>query len=271
MSCALQRLREAIGDPLLVRVAGRLTPTPRALALAPALAAALDALEGVYREPSFEPSAIRREFRIAAADAATVLLAPAILRRVRAQAPGVDLRFEAYSADIRERMNSGLLDLAFATAATPLPPGAVSELVAEDRLALVMRDGHPAQKRDWTISDYGEFDHVTVTIRDDDDLEIDALLATFGVTRRIALRTPYFLAALAAVGASDCITTLSAALASRFCEIFGLTLAKPPFAGPLTFTLVGSALRSNDTALNWLRRLIREAALEVYGPIGSQA
>ena len=211
---------------------------------------------------------MRREFRIAAADAATVLLAPAILRRVRAQAPGVDLRFEPYGADMRERMDSGSLDLAFATAATPLPPGAVSELIAEDRLALVMRDGHPAQGRAWTVSDYGEFEHVTVTIWGDDGSEIDAFLANHGVTRRIVLRTPHFLAALAAVGSSDCLTTLSAALAARFCATFGLALATPPLADlALTFTLVGSAARGADPALNWLRRLIRDAAREVYGPV----
>ncbi len=58
---------------------------------------------------------------------------------------------------------------------------------------------------------------MTVAIRGDDESEIDAGWRE-GVTRRIVLRTPHFLAALAAVGASDCVTTLSATLARRFAK-----------------------------------------------------
>ncbi len=265
MSRALQRLRQAIGDPLLVRVPGGLAPTPRAIALTPALTAALDALGGVYREPSFEPAQMRREFRIAGADIHTVLLGPVLLQRVRAEAPGVELRFEAYGPDLRERIESGSLDLVFATAATPLPPGAFSEPIARDRLALVLRRGHPAEARTWKAAHYGEFDHVMVTIRGDDESDVDAWLANEGVTRRVALRTPHFLAALAAVGATDCVTTLSATLARRFCEGFGLALVEPPFADlTMTLTLVGFAPRAHDPALRWLRQCIREAAQKIY-------
>ncbi len=52
----------------------------------------------------------------------------------------------------------------------------------------------------------------------DGQTEIDALLAAQGVRRRIALVTPHFMAALAAVAATDLVTTLSAALARRFAD-----------------------------------------------------
>ena len=266
MSRALSRLRETLGDPLLIRVPGGLAPTPRALSLAPRLAAALDGLGGVFLEPSFEPALMRRTFRIAATDAQTVLLAPALLRRVRALAPDVDLRFETYGEDIRARIDAGSLDLAFATATTPLPPGAVSEPVAIDRLALVMRRGHPLAARRWRLSDYAEVAHVTISILGDEGSDIDAKLAEAGVTRRIALRTPHFLAALASVGATDCVSTLSRTLAARFADTFGLHLAEPPFADlAIPLTLVGAAARANDPALVWLRARMREAAAEVFG------
>jgi DNA-binding transcriptional LysR family regulator len=265
MSRALARLRDALDDPLLVKVAGGLAPTPRALALAPRLAEALDRIVGLYREPEFSPASLRRTFRIAAADAQTVLLAPPLLRRARALAPEVDLRFEAYGEDLRARFEAGTLDLAFAVTTTPLPPGVVSEPIAEDRLALVMRRGHPAAGRRWTKADYERFDHVTVAIRGGDDSDVDAELADAGVTRRIVLRTPHFVAALASVGATDCVTTLSAALARRFADTFGLVLAEPPLAQTaLRITLIGAATRANDPGLSWLRARIREAADEVY-------
>jgi len=266
MSRALARLRACLNDPLLVRVPGGLAPTPRALALAPRLAVALDGLGGVFREPSFVPALMRRTFRLAATDAQSILLAPPLLRRVRALAPDVDLRFENFSDDLRARMDAGSLDFAFAIVSTPLPPGAVSEPIASDSLALVMRRGHPAAARRWTMADYADVDHVTVTIRGDDESEIDARLAKAGVTRRMVLRTPHFLAALACVGATDCVTTLSAALARRFADTLGLCLAQPPFEDvSLDMTLVGAAPRANDPGLVWLRARIREAAAEAYG------
>lgn len=267
MSRALARLRDALGDPLLVRVPGGLAPTPRALSLAPRLSAALDGLGGVLREPAFEPALMRRTFRIAATDAQTVLIAPPLLKRVRALAPDVDLRFEGYGPDMRARMDAGTLDFAFAVSTTPLPPGAVSEAIGMDELALVMRAGHPAAGRDWRLEDYAEFDHVMISILGGDDSEIDSWLAEAGITRRIALRAPHFVAALAAVGATDCVSTLSRAMARRFAETFGLVLAPPPFARRrIELTLVGAAPRANDPGLRWLRALVREAAREVFAP-----
>jgi DNA-binding transcriptional LysR family regulator len=107
---------------------------------------------------------------------------------------------------------------------------------------------------------------VTIAIRGDDDSEIDAALAARGLSRRIVLRTPHFLAALAAVGASDAVTTISATLARRFVATFGLALVETPLASlPLQLSLVGTTARAGDPALRWLKGRIREAAAEVFG------
>jgi DNA-binding transcriptional LysR family regulator len=266
MSRALQRLRDALGDPLLVRGAGGLSPTPRALALLPRLSTALDALGSVYREPAFEPAKMNRVFSVAALDVHTVLIAPPLLKRIRAEAPGVDLRFEPYGDDVRARMDSGALDLAFATMSIPLPPGVVNEALADDGLVLAMRDGHPSQSLAWTLEDYGRHAHVTIAIRGDEDSEIDAALANRGVTRRIVLRTPHFMAALAAVGGGDAVTTVSATLARRFAKTFGLALVESPLGGlPLQLSLVATTARAADPALRWLKARIKQAAVEVYG------
>jgi DNA-binding transcriptional LysR family regulator len=266
MSRALQRLRDVLGDPLLVRGPSGLIPTPRALALQPSLSVALDGLGSVYREPAFEPSTMKRGFSIAAADVHTVLIAPPLLRRVRAEAPGVDLRFEPYSEDIRARMDSGALDLAFGTMTTPMPPGATNEPLVDEDLTLVMREGHPSQSQTWTLEDYARHAHVTISIRGDEDSEIDAVMAARGLARRIVLRTPHFMAAMAAVGGSDAVTTISATLARRFAVTFGLALvASPLLMPPLQVSLVGTAARAADPALRWLKGRIKQAAEEGYG------
>jgi DNA-binding transcriptional LysR family regulator len=266
MSRALARLREIFGDPLLVRVGGGLAPTPAAETLAPRVVAALDGLKGLFHPPSLDPGALRRTIRLAGADAQTILLAPRLVARLEREAPGVDLAFSMIGRDIMARVERGEVDLCFATAATPLPPGAVSDAIADDRLTLVMRRGHPAANRAWTFADYALYRHATVSFFGDGVSEIDARLGAAGVERRIGLTTPHFMAAVAAVATSDLVSTISAAFAERFAPGFGLVLKTPPFADALELTVVSTRLAAGDPVLRWFRGIVREEAAAAYGP-----
>jgi DNA-binding transcriptional LysR family regulator len=262
MSRALARLREVLGDVLLVRApGGGYVLSARAEALAGRLSGALDEVKGVFREPVFDPAKVERTIRIAGLDMHGILLAPALMKRLAQEAPGISIRIESYGPDLVQRMETGRLDLAFATSTTPLPPGSRSEACASDRLALVMRQGHPMAKRRWTIEDYGRVNHAAISILGDPGSQLDAQLAKAGVERRIALVTPQFIAALAAVGGSDMVSTLSRVFARRFADTFGLILKEPPLpVHDLSLTLVWNSVRTSDPVLTWVRRVIGETA-----------
>ncbi len=261
MSRALSRLRDLHGDPLLVRTRGGYVLTPRAKEIQPVLAEAIAHLRGVYRKKTFDPGVERRTLRLAAADSHTILILPGVMARLAVEAPGVDLRVEPYRPGVYDRLDTGALDFAFALSSTPLPPGISSETIAEDVVALVMRRGHPAAKRKWSIGDYAKYKHVGVALVGDGQSEIDALLAAAGVARHIALVTPHFIAALAAVAATDMVTTLSAALARRFASSLGLVLRDAPLGETrIETTLVCSHIRSADSFYVWFRALVRDVA-----------
>ncbi len=272
MSRALARLREVLGDALLVRVpGGGYALTPRADELAGHLAFTLDQVKSVFRPPSFEPAKVERTIRIAGADTHTILLAPALMARLAQEAPGISIRIEAYSPGLQQRMETGALDLVFAVSTTPLPPGARSETYATDRLALVLRRSHRLGRRKWTIEDYARVPHVAVSIMGDSQSDLDAQLARAGVHRRIALTTPHFMAALAAVSATDMVTTISRVFAERFANAFGLVLKEPPLPDPrLDLTVVWSHVRAADPVLAWLRTVIRDVARETMDLSGSR-
>src|SRR6478609_4616665 len=65
MSASLRRLREALGDPVLLQHGKAMVPTPHALALAPEVSAALATLRRLI-QPSggFDPASATRVFRI---------------------------------------------------------------------------------------------------------------------------------------------------------------------------------------------------------------
>lgn len=259
MSHVLARLRRALGDDLLVRGPSGLALTSRAEEIAPQVAAILDAAKAIYRPPAFEPSKVRRTLRLAGCDWHSILFAPELMKRMREQAPGIELSIESYTRDVFKRLAEGALDLVFFNTQTPLPPGAVSTVVGEDRYALVMREGHPAAKKKWTLADYGKWDSVVVSLTGDGMSDIDARLAKAGITRRVGLSTPHFMGCLATVSATDMIATTSILFAARHAKAYRLVVRKPPFPEVrFTNTLIGSASRMNDPVIRWFCALFKD-------------
>ena len=264
MSRSLARLRELQGDPLLVRTPGGYVLTARAQALKPVLAVAMSHLREVFRQQTFDPGVGRGILRLAAADSHTIVILPAVVARIESEAPGVSLRTQAYSSDTAQQLNDGTLDLVFALSNTPLRAGTYSEVVAEDRLALVMRKGHPAVGRTWSLDDYGSWQHVVVDVNGEGDAFIETILAARGIGLRIGLSTPTFMGALAVVAATDLVTTMSATFARRFAPVLGLELQEAPLPdNRLQITLVCSHVRAADPFLIWFKALVREVALGV--------
>lgn len=265
MSRALGRLRDLLGDPLLVRQGGGFVLTPFAEALVPQLATALEELQGLFSRPVFDPRAETRAIRLVASDIHTVLLVPPLAARLARQAPGVTLRVEAYSPELPLRMTRGEVDLTFAVTGAHLPPGAISAPIARDSMVVAMRRGHPASGGPLTLAGYARLGHVAVSLFGDGQSMIDSVLAAEGLERRIALTTPSFVTALAAVAAGDGVTAVSRTLAARFVDGLDLHLAAAPFPGAdYEMTLVWANHRGGDALLAWLRDQISEIAGEVF-------
>src|SRR3569623_1132262 len=88
-SHALQRLRDQIGDPLLVRTGARMELTPRAQALRGPLAQALDQVRGLFIPDDFDAASSERQFRLMMPDLAVELLMPPLMEKVTRVAPNV--------------------------------------------------------------------------------------------------------------------------------------------------------------------------------------
>ena len=253
MSRALERLRQTFGDPLLVRGLGGMVMTPRAEALVPRVNQVLDGIRGLLVEAPFDPFLAKRTVTIVCTDSHAVTLIPSVLARLRQEAPGVTLALKNLSPDIGRRIQQGEVDLVFSVASQPLQSGAESMILRQDRLALIMRRDHPLAQTPISLSDYTRCDHAVVSLMDDGATEMDAALAAEGLKRRIALTTPHFMAALAAVAKTDLVITLSRSLAQRFAAMFDLVLRDPPIKDPgYTQTLVWLQARGHDPLMQWL-------------------
>lgn len=260
MSRALGRLRDLLGDPLLVRGSRGLVLTPRAETLRQPLAALLAGVIGLVLPPAFDPAGERRQVRLAMTDAQADLLLAPLVARMAAAAPGITVEWVPIGAHTAAAMHDGAVDLAIALATTPLPRGAASAPLAADRLALVMRRDHPCGGR-WTLGDYARYPSVLIALAGDATSDIDAELATHAITRPIRAIVPSFAAALAIVAATDCVTTVSRAFAARHAAVQGLIMVDPPLAHcALDVVMVWAAHRSADPLLAWLRDMLRAVA-----------
>lgn len=93
VSNALNRLRETLDDPLLVRVGRQMQPTPRALALEAPLRQALQQIAWQLSDGrDFDPARAEQRFEIAVTDYVEQLLMPELLARLAEQAPGLAVR-----------------------------------------------------------------------------------------------------------------------------------------------------------------------------------
>ncbi|TDW26933.1 DNA-binding transcriptional LysR family regulator [Cryobacterium psychrophilum] len=142
VSHALAALERSVGLPLIIRgpqIAA--TPLGEAVLLhARSVLASLRALEATV--DLHLTGAATGTVRLAAAPTASRRLVPALLRRWRAELPGLDIRlFEGDDDELELWLESGIVDAAVLIDPDPSPEGSV--VLARDDFRVVMRSDHP--------------------------------------------------------------------------------------------------------------------------------
>ena len=91
---------------------------------------------------------------------------------------------------------------------------------------------------------------------------VDTALACHGLTRRIALRVPSFLAAPLVVARSDLVATMPRRIAKEFAAIAPIVLVEPPVALPgFTVSQVWHERQHADARHAWPRATIAAVAM----------
>ncbi|RYE90606.1 MAG: LysR family transcriptional regulator [Myxococcales bacterium] len=260
-SHALGRLRELLGDPLLVRAGDRMEATPRALALEGPLATALTAVRAVVApDAPFDPARSDRAFSLETIDYAAAVLLPPLMERLGREAPRVSLEVRTRTDDIDAQLARGALDLAIGLT-SPDRPGLRQQPVLSDLFVCVLRRGHPALRRPLTLDRYCAQRHLLVTPTGRPGSLVDDLLAQSGRRRHVALRVPHFLLAPPLVARSDLVWTAPGSMAQAHAALLPLTLRPPPFdLGGFTLTLRWHERAEHDPGHRWLRELVAASA-----------
>jgi DNA-binding transcriptional LysR family regulator len=111
VSGALARLREALDDPILVRVGRGMRLTPRAQQLRAHVDRLCSDIDLLFQPHTFDPAAADHDFVIAAPDHLAFLLGKALIARLPDEAPGVRIRFVDVPLNLADLLHDGTVDL----------------------------------------------------------------------------------------------------------------------------------------------------------------
>jgi len=258
VSHALARLRDLLGDPLLVRAGATLVPTARALELVAPLTEALAQVQSLLAPNTFDPASARRTFRVAMSDYGAAIILPTLIRTLRREAPGIDLQISHAS---REGMLEGVLngDIDVAAGVFPEMPNELrnSVLFEERYVCLLDRQTLPANGV-LDLPSYLSRPHVLLEMRGSGTPEIERALTSLRERRRVAISLPHWSVAPQFISGTDLILTVSSR-SVREIDQRELIVVPPPFEiAPFTFVLAWHKRRGGDQALNWLNRTIEE-------------
>lgn len=143
VSHALARLREQLGDPLMIKVGGRMQPSPFAQSLIEDVRPILRSIQRVVAPPeSFDTATSTRTFRIAV-PAITALIAE-VIAPINEEAPGVALEWIGLGPHLYAAVADERIDLAILSADTTLGEGLIEHVMPPLKRYTFMRHGHPA-------------------------------------------------------------------------------------------------------------------------------
>lgn len=264
VSHALKRLRDIFQDPLLVREGAVMRVSARGLALCEPLERAMVDIHALISVAAdFDPAHSRRTFRLAMSDAMTVEGLPSLVQLVRREAPGIDILVETGGPVHSCRLlMDDKADLALGV--FPSAPHGLrrQELYRDELVCIVDRSNPRLADGALGAQAYLQSPHVTVSASSDSGIQLDDILRSMGMARRIVASVPHYLAIPALIAGTDLVAHSRRKLLEVFRSSQDLMVVPIPVPFPvpeLVFELVWHERHMLDQGQIWLRGIVARA------------
>lgn len=268
ISAALRRLREAFGDPILVRERGAMVPTERALLLRDRARGVLVDIDRMLAGPeAFEPAASSMTFTVASPDYLAASFMAGVVARFRKQAPNARLVVHSLTTDYdyEKALAQGELDIVVGN--WPQPPERLHlSLLLEDELVCLMAKNNPlAAKNAMTLERYLQASHVVpLPLATAHRAVIETHLAGLRVSRDARVVVPYYAVAPHLVADSDLVFTTARHFAMQFVGSLPVVAVPAPEGFPrMRFYQLWHDRSQHQPAHRWLRGLLSEVATKM--------
>jgi DNA-binding transcriptional LysR family regulator len=254
VSHALRQLRLLLHDPLFVRGAGGMTPTPRAARLATAVDAALGTLDAALHEADrYDPARSARTFRLHMSDIGETIFLPPLLARIARAAPGVRLEaFQLDDADILSAMERGRIDLALGY--IPALTNVERRFLLHEEYVVVMRADHPLAKARPGRASLARLSFVLVRSHPATARALDAL----GLRERVRLTLPHFMVLPRILADTELAAIMPSRLADAFRRLGRYAVWRTRGLPRFDVSVHWYRRYENDAGNRWLRDTILE-------------
>ncbi len=259
VSHMLNRLRAIVGDPVVVKSGRGVVATAHAKALAEKARAMLDELREFSYAGDFDPAELTSQITIAANDLQRDLLLPALLKRLKSEAPYISLRVIPSDIPTLDMLRTNQCTLAI----SPRPPDGIEVMqkrLFEDRYRVFFDGMQRDAPRD--MQEYSAAEHVTVSYTSTQHLEIDRFLQESGIERRFAVEVAGFAGIPAFIHGSDRLTTLPSLLGRDL--LAKLESCALPIESPsLPIYMIWHTRYQHDPSHIWLRKHLETISHEL--------
>jgi DNA-binding transcriptional LysR family regulator len=259
VSHSLARLREQVGDPLLVKLGNGMAPSPFAQRLIDDVRPILRSIRRAIAPPEpFDPATSRRVFRVAIADFVPTLL-PRVIADVQQRAPGVAVEWMAPNVQTMTAIAESQLDIALVASTVVLPEGVQQQTAGDAQPLTLARKGHPAIAS-WGAPEWTRWPHIQVQLGERIRGEVERAVTEQGLTRTIGATIPNFSQIPALLARTNLLATMTPLVVNGDLDAFGLVALEPPVPiRPTTFCFVWSFRLANDPGSRWFRERVMEA------------
>jgi len=267
MSKTLTRLRDVFRDPLFIRGAHGMRPTPRAEALRDELSQVLYGVQKLVSEDRFDPAQTEREFTISISDYIGLGILPPLMARMSHEAPGIRIKAVSRVENQLEKLADGTLDVSLHTAYANYPGDIIVRRLGSNELCLMLRESHPALAEKTPSQALLGYPMIQLYIPDVDKLEFQQTAAQRRDVR-VAFETSHVSTAMEVLRRTDFIMPGPEFLLYDQRASSGIT-SRPIPLNPedqlLRFNLARHRRTANSPAHNWFWRVLIEIADEVRG------
>lgn len=269
ISLTLKRLRELIGDPLLVRTGSSLVPTDRGLTLRDTVKRLLDEIDGTLSpNPAFDPGTSQRCFRIVASNCLGAILMPRLIQEIQRVAPSTTIDFcpTPRADDFLPSLASGHIDLVVGNWPHPPQDLKIAPLLSTDVVCIV-GPHHPlaGTRGPLALSRYLQQRHISPTSQQSAMLSpIDGHLVERGLRRRIAMTIPEYALVPPILLQSDLMFTTGRPFAEYYRTMYPFSVIEAPQElSTMEFYMLWHGCKHASPWHIWLRQFVRSVTMRL--------
>ncbi|MGV0036526.1 MAG: LysR family transcriptional regulator [Candidatus Azotimanducaceae bacterium WSBS_2022_MAG_OTU7] len=258
VSNSLSRLRNLFDDPLFVRTAEGMVPTPVAQNIIGSVRQALDLIRSSVQESeSFDPKVSDKRFRVSMTDLTQAIVLPNLFELVKKRAPGVSVDcYQVHRRDMNIELASGNLDLAIDIPLTPDPQIKQTALFSHPYVCVINKDNKLVGNT-LNVESYLKLQHIHISTRRGGLGHVDLALGKMGKKRDIVLRTQHYLSTPTLVQDTNFALTVPRNFAEFLVAGSSTRYLDLPFDAPnLESFLYWHESTDRDQANTWMRKLI---------------